>query len=144
MRWDAVATPDLTQDLILFDGDCVLCSRSARFVHERDKAGRFAFVALQSPFGRALATRFGIDAENPQTNLAVVGGQAFFKSDAALAVAGALGRRTWVGLARALPKPLRDWAYDRIARNRYTLFGRRARCWVADPDFRARIIEQAP
>jgi predicted DCC family thiol-disulfide oxidoreductase YuxK len=142
MRWDAVAAPDLAQDLILFDGDCVLCSRSARYVHERDRAGRFAFVAIQSPFGRALAARFGIDAENPETNLAVVAGRAFFKSDAALAVAEALGRRGWVRAVRALPKPLRDWCYDRIARNRYALFGRRTRCWVADPDFKARIIER--
>ena len=144
MRWDAVAAPDLAQDLILFDGDCVLCSRSARFVHERDEAGRFAFVAIQSPYGRALAARFGIDAENPETNLAVVAGRAFFKSDAALEVAGALRNRAWVGVARAFPKPLRDWCYDRLARNRFSLFGRRARCWVADPDFKSRIIEQAP
>ncbi|MBS0384742.1 MAG: DUF393 domain-containing protein, partial [Proteobacteria bacterium] len=68
MRWKAVAAPDLAQDLILFDGDCVACSRSARFVHERDIARRFRFVAIQSPYGRSLAARFGIDPGAPETN----------------------------------------------------------------------------
>ena len=144
MRWLAVDAPDLTQDLILFDGDCVLCSRSARFVHERDKAGRFAFVAIQSPYGRALARRFGIDPEAPETNIAIVRGRAHFKSDAALRVLAEFPRSRWMRFLRIVPKPLRDFVYDRIARNRYAWFGRRAQCWVGDPAFKARILEHAP
>src|SRR5689334_14580319 len=99
MRWDAVAAPDLTQDLILFDGDCVLGSRSARFVHEHAPARRFHFVAIQSPLGRALAQRFGINAEQPETNLAIVGGSVFFKFDAVLAVLSVLPGWRWTRVA---------------------------------------------
>lgn len=144
MGWHAVDAPDLTQDIILFDGDCVLCSRSARFVHERDKAGRFAFVAIQSPFGRTLAARFGIDPDRPQTNVAVIDGRAYFKSDAALRVAAELRPRHWAARLGAVPKSLRDFVYDRVARNRYAWFGRREQCWVGDPAFKARILEHAP
>lgn len=141
MRWKAVAAPDLAQDLILFDGDCVLCSRAARFVHERDTARRFRFVAIQSPYGRALAARFGIDPDAPETNLTVVDGRVHFKLDAALAVLGALPRWRWTSAFRAVPKPLRDRLYDGIARNRYAMFGRRVQCWARDPDFAGRILE---
>jgi predicted DCC family thiol-disulfide oxidoreductase YuxK len=144
MNWDAVAAPDLTQDLILFDGDCVLCSRSAWFVHQRDPAQRFKFVAIQSAFGRALAVRFGVDPDAPQTNLVVMSGRAYFKSDAALAILGALRGWRWTGLARLAPRALRNWLYDRIARNRYQWFGRRTQCWAGDPAFASRILEQAP
>jgi predicted DCC family thiol-disulfide oxidoreductase YuxK len=144
MRWQSIAAPDLTQDLILFDGDCVLCSRAARFVHERDVAGRFAFVAIQSPFGRVLARRFGIDPEAPVTNLAVVEGRVAFKFDAALSVLRTLPGWRWSAIARVIPKPVRDWVYDRIARNRFAWFGRRERCWAGDPSFKARIREYAP
>lgn len=140
----SVAAPDITQDLILFDGDCVLCSRGAHFVHANDPAGRFKFVAIQSPYGRALAQRFGIDPDAPRTNLAVIDGHAFFKSDAALSVLGAMPRWRWTGVARLAPRPLRNFFYDRIARNRYRWFGRRERCWAGDPAFRDRIIESAP
>lgn len=144
MRWTAVNAPDLQRDLILFDGDCVLCSRAAHFVHRHDRAGRFGFVAIQSPYGRALAARFGIDPERPQTNLAAVGGRVWFKSDAAFAVLATLPGWGWTAIFRLAPKPLRDWAYDRIARNRFTLFGRRERCWAGAPEFKARILERAP
>jgi predicted DCC family thiol-disulfide oxidoreductase YuxK len=143
MRWEPVAAPDITQDLILFDGDCVLCSRGAHFVHARDSARRFKFVAIQSPYGRALAQRFGIDADAPETNLAVIDGSAFFKSDAALNVLRALSAWRWIAGVRLLPRPIRNWFYDRIARNRYQWFGRREQCWVGDPAFRDRIIERA-
>ena len=143
MRWDAVAAPDIG-DLILFDGDCVLCSRAAHFVHKRDRAQMFKFVAIQSEYGRALAARFGIDADRPETNAVVLGGMAYFKGDAALAALRVLPGWRWTRIARIAPKPVRDWAYDRIARNRYRLFGRRDRCWAGDPGLSARIVERAP
>jgi predicted DCC family thiol-disulfide oxidoreductase YuxK len=31
---------------------------------------------------------------------------------------------------RIVPRPLRDWLYDRVALNRYRLFGRRQTCLV--------------
>lgn len=144
MRWSAVAAPDLDRDLILFDGDCVLCSHSAGFVHRRDAADRFAFVAIQSPFGRELAARFGIEAERPETNLAAVAGRVYFKADAALAVLATLPGWRWAGMLRIVPKPLRDWVYDRIARNRFALLGRRASCWAGDPALRRRIVTHRP
>ena len=143
MRWDAVAAPDI-EDLIVFDGDCVLCSGLAHFVHERDVAQRFKFVAIQSDYGRALAARFGIDADNPATTAAVVDGVAYFKGAAALAVLEKLPRSGWTPIARALPRVVRDWLYDRIARNRYAIFGRRERCWAGDPALAARILERGP
>lgn len=138
MRWDAVAAPDVA-DLLVFDGDCVLCSRIAHFVHERDAARRFKFVAIQSNYGRWLAARFGINADDPETTLAVVDGVAYFKGGAAVAVLEAL-QSSWTPLARALPAAFRDWLYDRIARNRYRIFGRREACWTGDETLKTRIV----
>jgi predicted DCC family thiol-disulfide oxidoreductase YuxK len=143
MSWSPVDAPDLTRDLIVFDGDCVLCSHSARSVHKRDTAGRFAFVAIQSLYGRALAARFGVDPDDPETNLVAAGGRVWFKSDAVLAVLRALPGWAWIDVARLVPRGVRDWAYDRVARNRFRWFGRRERCWAEDPSLSARIIERA-
>lgn len=144
MQWDAIAAPDMKQDLILFDGDCVLCSHWAHVVHKRDTAHRFKFVAIQSPYGRVLAARFHINPQTPETNVAVIDGRAYFKGDAALAILGALPGWRWTALARIAPRPLRNWIYDAIARRRYAWFGRREQCWVGDPAFKDRIIESAP
>lgn len=142
MRWPPVSAPDLP-DLILFDGDCVLCSHWARWVHRRDRAGRFRFVAIQSEAGRVLAQRFGVDPSGPETNVVTHGGRAHFKFDAVLAVLDALPGAHLIQAVRIAPRPVRDWLYDRVARNRYRLFGRREACLAPDAAMRARLIERA-
>jgi predicted DCC family thiol-disulfide oxidoreductase YuxK len=141
MKWAPLDVPDIAHDVILFDGDCVLCSRGAYFVHRYDKAMRFRFAAIQSPFGRQLAQRFGINADAPETFAVVVRRRAHFRSDATLAILGALPAWGWASALQIFPRPLRDWLYDQIARNRYKWFGRREQCWAGDRKFRTRILE---
>jgi predicted DCC family thiol-disulfide oxidoreductase YuxK len=130
-------------DLILFDGDCVLCSHSARFVHARDRDGRFRYVAIQSEAGQVLARRLGIDPLKPATNAVILNGKASVKSDAVFAVLGVLPGYGWTRVAKLAPRAFRDWVYDRVARNRYAWFGRKENCLAPDMAMRARILERA-
>lgn len=139
-RWSPQPAPDEPDGLILFDGVCVFCSRWVRFVIDRDPGRRFCFVAIQSERGRALATRFGIDTEAPQTNAVVRDGHIFFKSDAALTVLGQLTATQALALLKAVPRALRDPVYDLVARNRYAVFGRTGTCMVPSVDDRARFL----
>lgn len=125
--------------LILFDGVCVLCSGWVQLVIARDTQERFRFVPVQSPYGNALAERFGISCDNPETNAVVFGGRAWFKSDAAITVLSSLPRLGWVRLLGAVPRPLRDWAYDLIARNRYRWFGQTESCMLPTPELMRRF-----
>ena len=133
-RW-----PD--DDVILYDGVCVFCSRWVRFVAARDVDRRFRFTAIHSGYGARLAQAFGIDPNDPETNAVVHGGRVFFKSDAALTVLGALPGWGWVSALRAIPKPLRDPVYNLVARNRYRIFGKYEECFIPDASVRARVIE---
>ena len=134
-----VGWPD--DDVILYDGVCVFCSRWVRFVAARDVARRFRFTAIQSGYGAQLAQAFGINPEDPDTNAVIHGGEVFFKSDAALTVLSNLPGWGWVRVLRAVPKPLRDAAYGLIARNRYRIFGKYEACFVPDAEMRARVME---
>jgi len=129
-RWSPQPAPDEPDGLILFDGVCVFCSRWVRFVIARDPERRFRFVAIQSKAGRALAARYGVDPEAPQTNAVVWGGRIFFRSDAALTVLGRLKATRPLAVLRGVPRWLRDPVYDLIARNRYAIFGRTDVCMV--------------
>jgi predicted DCC family thiol-disulfide oxidoreductase YuxK len=133
-RW-----PD--DDVILYDGVCVFCSRWIRFVAARDVDRRFRFTAIQSGYGARLAQAFGIDPNDPDTNAVVHGGEVFFKSDAALKVLGALPGWGCVRVLRSVPKPLRDAVYNVVARNRYRIFGKYEECFIPDASVRARVIE---
>jgi predicted DCC family thiol-disulfide oxidoreductase YuxK len=128
-------------DVILYDGVCVFCSRWVRFVAARDKARRFRFTAIQSGYGTRLAQALGIDPGDPDTNAVVDGGVAYFKSDAALTVLSHLPGWGWVRVLRFVPKPLRDAVYNLVARNRYRIFGKYEECFVPDASLRARVIE---
>ena len=135
------AIPGPDDDVILYDGVCVFCSRWVRFVAARDVARRFRFTAIQSGYGARLAQAFGINPEDPDTNAVIHGGEVFFKSDAALTVLSNLPGWGWVRVLRAVPKPLRDAAYGLIARNRYRIFGKYEACFVPDAEMRARVME---
>ena len=128
-------------DVILYDGVCVFCSRWVRFVATRDVDQRFRFTAIQSSYGTRLAQAFGVDADDPDTNAVIHGGAAWFKSDAVLTVLGALPGWGWVRALRSVPRPLRDAVYSLVARNRYRIFGKYQECFVPDAEMRNRIIE---
>jgi predicted DCC family thiol-disulfide oxidoreductase YuxK len=127
--------------VILYDGVCVFCSRWVRFVATRDINHRFRFTAIQSGYGTRLAQAFGIDPDDPDTNAVIHGGAAWFKSDAALTVLGALPGWSWTRALFLVPKPLRDAAYSLVARNRYRIFGKYQECFAPDANMRARVME---
>ena len=124
----------------LYDGVCVLCSGGVRYTlrHERDQAIRF--VAIQSHEGRALAQAHGIDPDDPESFLFIEDGRALAKSDGVLALLRHLEGPARLLLAgNALPRPLRNWLYDRVACNRYRWFGQKTACEMPDPAQRHRF-----
>jgi predicted DCC family thiol-disulfide oxidoreductase YuxK len=52
-------------DVILFDGVCVFCSRWVRFIVARDRAARFRFTPIQSAYGTRPARSRHIDPAVP-------------------------------------------------------------------------------
>jgi predicted DCC family thiol-disulfide oxidoreductase YuxK len=138
------AVPAFPDDkvLVVFDGVCVLCSRFARFILKRDRAFAFRMTTAQSPLGQALYRHYGLDTEEFETNLVIAGGRPYAKLDS-VAMTGARLGGVWRALAllRLLPRPLADWLYDRVAQNRYALFGRTDSCMIPPPEWRERFLE---
>ena len=127
--------------IVVFDGDCVLCSANARFILRRDRRRRFRLATMQGQAGAALMARFGIDPLDPETFILVEGERVRRNSDAALAIAEGLGW-PWraLGVLRIVSRPVRDAVYRLVARNRYRWFGRRERCFVPTAEQADRIL----
>lgn len=142
--WAPVAAPAEAPDgLVLFDGVCVLCAGWVQFIIARDPEARFRFLPMQTERGRTLAGQLGIEPDEPQTNAVILAGQVFFKSDSAIKVLERLPRWSWVRAFAAVPRPARDWLYDRIARNRYRLFGKRTTCLVPTLEVKRHFLPDA-
>ncbi len=134
------AFPD-DRPILIFDGNCVLCSSFAQFILRTDRHRHFRLMAAQSPLGAALYTHFGLNPVDYETNILVEGGQAWLKSEGSIRVFERLGF-PWslVSVARLLPRPLRDWLYEIVARNRLRWFGVRETCYLPDPSEADRFI----
>ena len=134
-------TFDASQPLIVFDGVCVLCSGFVRTVVRLDRKNRFCFATAQSPFGEALFRKYGLRTDSYETNLVLIDGAAFMRLESLVAVMTELG---WPWRAARvlllLPRPLRNWLYNRIARNRYALFGRKDSCDIPSAGLRGRFL----
>jgi predicted DCC family thiol-disulfide oxidoreductase YuxK len=139
-NWKPQPAGELPDGLILFDGVCVLCSGWVHFILPRDQAGHFRFVAIQTQAGASLATRLGIEAGDPQTIVVTRNGQVHFKADAPLAIWQDLPGWRWTAVFRLFPRAMRNFLYDRVARNRYRIFGKRDTCLVPTSDIRSRFI----
>lgn len=130
-------------NVVMFDGVCNLCAHSVKFIldHEADQTLRF--TPLQSPAGTRLMHDLGLDPEDASTFVLIADGKAYVKSDAAIRLSRYF-RRAWkpLGIIKIIPRRIRDWAYDVVARKRYRWFGRLDSCMVPTAELRARFIEE--
>jgi predicted DCC family thiol-disulfide oxidoreductase YuxK len=129
--------------VVLFDGVCNLCNASVLFVIDRDPGGRFVFAPLQGEEAAELLRERGYasDPDNPASILLVEGDRVFDRSTAALRIArGLSGLWPVLSVLLAVPRPLRDAAYDWAARRRYRWFGKLDACRMPTPELRSRFL----
>lgn len=138
-RWAPKPVQGIPDGTVLYDGVCVICSAAFRFVAARDPEARFKFTAVQDRLGQRMAGLLGIDAVMPESNAVVIDGIAYMKFDAAIQVLARLPRYGWARHLRHVPRGLRNWVYDRVARNRYRLFGKTETCLVPGPELRRHV-----
>lgn len=137
----AVPGFDDTGPVTVMDGDCVLCTLGARLIARFDRARVFRICPVRTPLGEALLRHYGLDPDNPESWLYLVDGRAYTSIDAMIRAGARIGGAGWLlQPLRLLPRPVQDWLYRRIARNRYQLLGRTDMCAVPDPGLRARLI----
>ncbi len=117
--------------LIRFDGDCLMCSRTIRFVAEEDRAKLIRFRPLDVEGDRA-----------PDSMLVESGDRTLDRSDGVLAILSTLGGH-WRAMAmagRLIPRPLRDGLYRFIAKRRYRWFGKGDACALPSEALKERLV----
>ena len=129
------------QNILLFDGVCNLCNGLVRFIIKRDKEGKFKFTSLQSEPGQQLLERFGLSKNEFESFVLIWGDQYYLKSTAALKTLRELGGPWKIFYVFIwIPRPLRDFLYDIIAKSRYKVFGKRETCMIPTPESNARFL----
>ncbi|MCH7963529.1 MAG: thiol-disulfide oxidoreductase DCC family protein [Bacteroidetes bacterium] len=127
--------------IILFDGVCNFCNFWVNFIMNRDKNDIYKFAAMQSESGQKLLQEFKLNVSDFDTFVLIVNDKHFTKSTAALKISKNL--KSFVKLLYPLiilPRPIRDFFYDLIAKNRYKFFGRRDICRIPTEEERDKFL----
>lgn len=116
--------------IILFDGYCNLCNASVNFVIKHDKKKHFLLTSLQSDATKNILLQLAQKSFKNFDSVVLVSNQrVYYQSDAALRIAKNLdGFVKLFYIFMIVPKPLRDMAYNYIAKNRYKWFGKKETC----------------
>ena len=128
--------------IAVMDGTCALCTFGARMIHRLDRSGTIRISPIQSETGKRLLVENGLDCLDPDSWLFIADGAVHRDFDAMIIVGercGGWGR--FLSAMRLFPRPVRDWLYQRVARNRYAIFGRSDLCAVPDEGLRQRLME---
>ncbi len=113
---------------LLYDGECKFCNFWVALIQRQKAQQKFRYFALQSKEGVELLRQYKVD-ESIDSVVVVHKGNLYVKSSAALKVAKILGGRwNFFLIFWLIPRPIRNWLYDLIARNRHRFFTRRENC----------------
>jgi predicted DCC family thiol-disulfide oxidoreductase YuxK len=138
------ATPsDAGRELVFYDGGCGMCHRGVHFVAVRDRDGAFAFAPLG---GETFLAAVG-ETERARLPDSIVvrtaDGRTLVRSAAAIHILSRLHRgwRFLAAIGRIVPRPVRDFLYDRVAAVRKRVFAApKTACPILPPHLRARFL----
>ena len=126
----------MKKNIVFFDGICNLCNTSVNFIMRFDNKKQFFFAPLQGETAKKYEFR-----ELTSVIYVNEAGKIFEKSDAALEILSRLFPFGRVFLVfKIIPKFIRDWAYNTIAKHRYQLFGKADTCRVPTEEERTRFL----
>jgi predicted DCC family thiol-disulfide oxidoreductase YuxK len=131
---------EILDNIILFDGECNFCDRSVQFIIKRDKKAIYKFASLQSEPGQKLIQTHNVPP-NTDSMILVQRNKCYYRTSAALRICKDLGGgwKLLYGLL-IVPRPVRDFFYRILAKNRYKWFGKKQSCLLPSPEIRKRFL----
>lgn len=128
------------KQIILFDGDCNFCDQSVQFIIKRDPEAIFHFASLESEAGKELRKKYHLQ-ENINSMVLIKGEHTYLRSTAALQIARQLtGMWKLSYFLILIPRSIRDFFYQFVAKHRYTWFGKMKQCRIPSPEVRRRFF----
>ena len=126
--------------LVVFDSNCVLCSKTIRILLRYDRKRKLYFTGNNSALIRRLKEK-GMTFPQPESVLFIDHAGLYTEAGAILEIMKKCGMPLTARLIGLLtPKPLRNGLYRTIARNRYRWFGRTQQCFIPAPENSGRFF----
>ena len=122
----------MEQTILYYDGLCVLCNKSMRFIINRDRKNQFKIGFLDA---------FKNQDKQDSVILVHKGNKYHYSTAVIKSLILIGGIYKLAALLFIFPKSLRDFVYKMIARNRYKWFGRHNTCPTLPEEWKERFID---
>jgi predicted DCC family thiol-disulfide oxidoreductase YuxK len=131
-----------SKPILLFDGECNLCNLSVQFILKHEKNEELRFAAIQSTAGQEKLAQYNMVRGQLDSVLLIMNGRVYAASDAAILLSDFLKFPWSMGrYLRAVPRPIRNVFYEKIAKNRYRWFGKKDSCMLPSEPLRKRFLK---
>ncbi len=113
------------KDCLLLDGNCGLCNRVAIILQPRlDNGKNLRFLTNESEEGKKIIEKLPLGEQKADTVYLIRNGEPYIRSAAAIRCLLYLKwyYKIWYPFVWIIPKPLRDFVYDIISKNRHKIF----------------------
>ena len=115
--------------IVMFDGDCTFCDSTVNFLFDKNSKRTLYFTSQQSKLGKELLQKQNLPSDL-NTIYFYCNGTIYEKAQAFFQFANELDGicKYFTFLERIIPYRIADWCYDRIAKRRYLLLGKKDSC----------------
>lgn len=131
------------EQVVLYDGICKLCNAWVMFLLRHRIPRHVRFAAVQSEQGKALLRFVGLPDEDIRTIVLIDGQNHWLRAQAIFRIMQCM---PWpwrvLSVVRFMPDVISNYCYDRIALNRYRLFGRYDNHYPIKSDYHGRFLDQ--
>ena len=115
-------------EIIIFDGNCVLCSSFYKWLLKNDKKNCFLFTNIQSEF---YSKNSNIDKSKDSIIVILNNNKILYESDAVAYIFKKTKTQLAIRILISIfPKFISNFFYKIVAKNRYKIFGKKDSCYV--------------
>ena len=127
----------MSNKIVVFDSECILCNKALDILIRLDKHKVLRYTSLQGEYVKRLQIPKGIDSlifcENDTL---------YYKSTAVLKILRSLGGAWGMSsIFYVIPRFIRDFIYDMIAKYRYKIFGKTDTCYMPKKDEKRLFVD---
>lgn len=122
-------------NIIFFDGVCNYCNGFIRFLIRNDPKENLKFSSIQSTFAKRVFKQESIKNEL-STIIFIEGKRIFYRSNAIIEILKKSNSKLRVlgFIIKIVPFFIREYVYEFVAKNRYSIFGKLEECIVPDKE----------
>ena len=131
------------EDIILYDGVCILCNKWVSYIIKNDKQKRFKFASIQSKVAQNILKKLDQDFEKIDTIFLIKSNKIYTKFKASTYALYSINKIfLFIYFFNfVLPKSFLDFFYDFIGSRRYRFFGKYESCPIPDEKIKERFLD---